>query len=300
MSRTKAVPERTKRPHLRDLFQAGELLTIEAGGQTFEVWVRNPPVDDHDEAIRKAGAKSARLRAAFKDQESDDALSLQSDLDQLETRQNLEEFILSGEDADLREQAYNDVLFGEWGSNWSDEEKNGQPGLAYLHTLEGLFTRKDELREKGVEPREIEEDPEVVRLQAAYDAFQGEVDERLGALRQAFKAKFQNEDEVALRKEAEKRLVDLLSRSAWVDEYMRWMLYFSCRDPDNHRQLYFNSPAEIGDLPQGIQTQIQEKYREVSRAGTDLKVLFTPETSLDLSAPSGASVETLEVSSPTG
>lgn len=294
--------EAKRRPHLRDLFDQGRELTIEVGGKEYVVWIRPPTVDNHEEAMRKAGAKQARLRQALKDKDSDEWLALAHDIENLETREELEAFILGGEEAELKEQAFNDILYGEWGSNWSSEEKEGQEGLDYYNVLEAYFNRQEEIKAHNAESSEKikpEEDPDLQRAKANYDKFQAEVDERLGALRKAFLLKYQNESDEYLRKEAEKRLIDILTRTVWYEEYNAWMTHLACRDPDNHKLLYFNHPSELAELPTYVQSQLVSGFQEVSRAGSDLKALSTPENSSDSSAPSEASAEDSQTSSQT-
>lgn len=277
-------------PHLRDLFRVGELVTLkipqpDGSIRTVDIWMRVPSPDNQQEAIRKAGAKQARLRQALKDPTSDDYTALLSDMDALEQRSDMEEFLLSVDDSELREQAYNDVLYGDYGSNWdSEEDKNKQPGLDYLNVLQATYDRSEELKAEGL-PQE--NDPEMQRLQAVWQRFQDEVDERLGALRQQAALKFQSESDASLREQIWKRLVDLLTRTAWLEEYNLWLIHFACRYPNDRKKFYFRDPFEIRELPEYVQSQINDGYREVSRAGSDLKGLSTPVNSSDLSGQSG-------------
>jgi hypothetical protein len=277
-------------PHLRDLFRIGEEVSLKVPQPdgtiaSVSIWMRVPTTDNQQEAIRKAGAKQARLRQALKDKDSDDYAALMADMDQIEARDDMEEFLLSTEDSDLREKAYNEVLYGEFGSNWeAEDKKTGEPGLDYLNVLQATFDRSEELKAEGLP---LEEDPEMARLQAVYDQFQAEVDDRLGELRRAESLKLKNRSDEELRAEIWKKMVDLLSRTAWLEEYSTWLTFFACRNPNDRKKFYFRDPGEIAELPEYVQAQIRDKYREISRIGGDLKVSSTPENSSDSSGQSG-------------
>lgn len=276
-------------PHLRDLFRIGEEVSLKVPQPdgtiaSVAIWMRVPSTDNQQEAIRKAGAKQARLRQALKDKNSDDYAALTADMDQIEARSDMEEFLLSTEDSELREQAYNEVLYGEFGSNWESEEKGGKPGLDYLNVLQAVFDRGEELKADGL-PHE--DDPEMARLQAVYGQFQAEVDDRLGELRRAAALKLKNQTDEQMRAEIWKKMVDLLSRTAWLEEYSTWLTFFACRYPNDHKKFYFRDPGEIAELPEYVQVQIRDKYREISRIGGDLKASSTPENSSDSSVQSG-------------
>jgi hypothetical protein len=284
------VAEKTQ-PHLRDLFRVGEEVTLKVPQPdgtvaSVSMWMRVPSPDNQQEAVQKAGAKQARLRQALRDENSDEHIALMGDMDQLDTREDMEEFVLSVEDGELRERAYNEVLYGEYGSNWEsgDNKETGEPGLDYMGVLQATFDRSEELKVEGIPP---EDDEEFQRLQMVYNQFQSEVDERAGELRNAAAVKIKNQSDDQLRNVIWKRMVDLLCRTAWLEEYTRWLTFYACRYPNDRKKFYFRDPGEIADLPEFVQNQISDKYREVTRAGADLKASSTPVNSSDLSGQSG-------------
>lgn len=121
VARTGVPTERDREPHLRDLFQLGEEITIQAptnrGLKEIHLWMRPPNPEQTQEALRKAGARQARERAAYRNKEGERYLTLTSEVDQFEDKDQLLEFLLSTEDNETKERAYNDILYGDWGHN---------------------------------------------------------------------------------------------------------------------------------------------------------------------------------------
>lgn len=301
MARTALSVVKETQPHLRDLFRVGQTATIQVptdkGVQSVDLWVRNPGPDHQQEAIRKAGVARARMRMAFKDTNSDEYIAMREEVDSLETRQDLEDFLASTDESELREQAYNEILYGEWGSNWSAEEKDGVEGLDYLNNLQAMLERRNQLEDDPAKPR-LDQDPEYERLRLVYEQFQNEVTERVGVLRQAKMLGLQGESDEDLRNRILKVIIDLMCQSAWVDEYNQWMLVYAFRYPEDKKRLYFRDPTDVADLPSSVQAQLLDHFREVSRAGNDLKGSSSPEISSDLSEQSEAPEEVSNPSSP--
>lgn len=275
-------------PHLRDLFRVGQEvpISIDADPENdIKIYMRVPSPDQQQEAIRRAGAKQARVKSSHKDKDGDDYQTLMSSVEEFETKDELVEFLLKLADSELQEEAYNDILYNDdYGSNWTEStNERGMEGRDYLNTLQAMFDRRNEVQAMG---GKLEEDEEYTRLDATFRAFQDEVTERHGALRQAKALKFQNEGEDELRAKVAKDMIDVIAKTSWLQEYNDWMIFFACRYPDRPNVLYFNSPLEIDDLPPSVQKQIHEGFAEVNQAGTDLKDLPTPGSSSPSSEPS--------------
>lgn len=307
MARPAVKPtEREREPHLRDLFQVGKPIEISAPTMTglhrIKVWMRPPNPDQTQDAIRRAGARQVRTKAVYRDKTSESYQLMVEEVAGFESRQDLLDFLMHTEDENLREQAYNEVLYGEWGSNWAASEKDGQEGLDYLGILEALYARRQEIEahnQEAIEKIVAEDDEELRSVQVLYDQFQAEVEERQGELRQDKLTEFNRDTDDVLREKVLKVVIDIECRTAWLEEYQSWMLFYSCRRMTDKKQLYFDNPDEITELPNVVQAQLNAGYREVTRAGADLKESPSPESSLLSSGPSGVSEEDSQTSSQT-
>lgn len=278
--------------HLRDLFRTGYEGTVYVPdpdtGEILEIkiWFRKPDPGLTQEAAQKSQAKQARTRIKLKDKESDEYMALAASWMVEDDPERLKETLLLLEDSKLRDQAQQDVLHGDFGSNWGQVEKNGIEPLDWLGSVSTLFARREEIRvhnldyepsdERWIKP---EEDPDLLRLQAIYDQYNNEVDERLAELRQQASKEFDGLTVQAMQEKLEKRGMEMEARVSFMAEYQLQMLYHACREVDNHSKYYFKSPAEITELPDSVQTQLYERYQELEFTNSDLKTLPTPASS---------------------
>lgn len=62
-------------------------------------------------------------------------------------------------------------------------------------------------------------------------------------------------------KAIEKR-IDQIGSAAFMVAYEEWILFYSCRDDEDHLELYFEKPEDIKRLPEKVQAALATKARE--------------------------------------
>ena len=279
--------------HIRDLFSTGQMFTVEAVNSEmepieFEVWLRKPTPDAMKEINDKAGAAAARVRAKYRDPDNPRLITLEDEMKSL-NRDGVLDFILEAREPELRQQAYNIVLFSEdVGSNWSEadiEKDDGEviPPKDYLNTVLAAAERlveiekfNSELSEEDVHLRiDPEQDEEFVSLDVIQQEFNDEVEGELEKLRQAERNKHKNKTTDSLRKEALKMIIDTDVNIVRYQKIRFEQVLYCTRYPDDKDRRYFKDTDEIESLPTSILEQLLDGVEEVISGPGDIKNLLS-------------------------
>lgn len=248
-------------PHLRDLVKIGEVVTIEVGDVEVEIYMRKPGQVQQEDAAGKARAAQTRRKLIYQE-DSDERKSILDTVEGLGQDERAELLINMGES--LHQRARNEVLYSEdYGSDWGEE---GEHLIGYLDALDArlLF-----LEEQGEEVPD--HDQEVLNLRAEIDRFEREVHSRQKELEDIEKRRIAQLSEEEVVGQLTNGLITTESNLAWYQEYMDWMLYYACRDPENNAKSYFKNITEMRDMPEQIISQIRNRYENLSLDGGDLK-----------------------------
>ena len=267
--------------HLKDLFKTGEMVALEfvdpgdpAEIVSVELWLRKPTAAQQQEAMAKAQAKKARKRRALKDEESDDRVALVEELDEMETREEIIEYLVKYQEPTLRSKAMNDVLYDkDVGSDWGDD------GAKYLEVVDAVSQRyqeilafNDDLAEADKDKRIVaDEDEDVLRLSAEQERFETEVEDRLSTYLDEERAKYKGKKLSELRNLLLKERIDVQSGLEWYQEYRTQLLFYALRYPENKKRLYFDSVSDILELPDYVQAKLFAAFDNVERGVDELK-----------------------------
>jgi hypothetical protein len=267
--------------HLSEFFKSGELFTLEVPDHSnpdkpfkFELWLQKPNPLQQDAAMKKARAKQARIRQKFRDETSDEYLGLREEVEQLGGVEELVDTLLQLEEAKLRQQAYQEVLYSEEvGSDW------GTDGKSYLDLLAAIKDRYDEIMKANESLAEedkhlaikFQEDEELLRLNAEEAKFEEETAERTAKLLEIERSRLHGHSTEALRQMLFKRMTDTEAGLAWLQEYRMLMLFNACRRVDNHKRLYFDDLDRIWELPDYVRTQLMDAYNNLDQGLDDIK-----------------------------
>ena len=280
-----------KTPHLRDLFVTGMPVNIDLydptdpdNTQTINLWMRKPSAQHYEEALGKARGKQGRRRQLYRDPNSDEFLALNEQIAELDTKDRLVEELLAFQKADLQSRAYNEALYGDADE---DEPRWGKEGADYLDVLAGLRDRHDEIEAHNASLAEedvtlkikVEEDEEVLRLNAYLDEFTEMRNERLEKLEARARAVLEAKTMDTLRKELMKEMIDLEVKLVHYQEFKTLMVFFASRYPDDHHKFYFSNADEIWDLPDFVRIQLFDAYDKLEQGADQLKNSPSPQPS---------------------
>lgn len=275
-----------KQAHLSDLLKTGKEVrfeTTDEDGEEVEIaiWLRKPVSAQHEEAVAKARGSQARRRSTFRDKESDEYVSLMDDMEQFETKEDIITQLMRFEEHDLRSQAYNEILYDEDIAPRDEDGELfwGEAGEQYVELLSAMTARMAEITEYndklGAEDDDMliafDQDEELMRLEKQRSQLDEQVNERYEKLAAVKKEEFKARRFDDLKKELIKRLVDLDASIAWHDVYNKWMLFFSCRMPDDHQKRYFRDVDEIDMLPPLVRQTLQDEVDDLSQGLDDTK-----------------------------
>ena len=284
-----------KQMHLQDLFRTGKEVRFELDFEDdpveIVIWMRKPTAGQQDEALNKARGKQARRKKAYRDKESDEYVSLLSDVESMEDVDELKTQIIRFDEAQLRAQAFNEVLHNE---KYAPKDENGEllwgeNNTGYLDLLTAIQQRMEEIQRFNSELEEedqalrieFETDEELVALQEDRDAFENHVTTRYEDLRQIELDKLKGQKGIQLRNQLLKKMIEAESSLVWYEEYRSWMLYFSCRKPEDKTKPYFDDPAQLMDMPTGVIIYLEDQLNDLDKSGPALKNLPSPLSSSD-------------------
>ena len=264
-----------KQPHIRDLFVRGEKAEIRffADGQMqhIEVYVKKPTPLEQQEAQRKARIVKARTRLRLS--EGDDRLALEQELSSLD-KDGLIEVLMSFHTSELDQRAHNDVLYGDYGSDWSSTGED-MIALSQAHTDRwSEIIDENEIRAKEeIELVDTDKDPELMRIQEKIDKFNEEKAEREKDMTDSKLADMRKWKRSIVFDKAMEKYVEVEADLAFYQEYQLHMLYEAVRYPDDHAKHYFQSPNEILEYPQVIRAQLSAAYEAMDMGAEHIKNL---------------------------
>jgi hypothetical protein len=262
-----------KRPHLSSLFKVGEVVVVaDSDGNEYRIFVRRPSPTQMEEAREYANGKMGRYKRSARDEESDSFIALSESLENQE-REDLMTSRAIFDAPELREQAFNEVLYDEdIGDDWETDDRYISTLAAVSSRLADIATYNKEMEESGADDRiDEEEDEQLTEVMVDYDLFQGQVEERSDELLVEKKASRGDMTDEQLREDIMKVTNDLESKMLWYEAYQVKMLYYACRYPDEKKKLYFADPGDVLEIPQYIRAQLYQAYERIEAGSDDLK-----------------------------
>lgn len=267
-------------PHLTQMFTPGKLKTIVYPGKPeVEIWVARPNSKQTQSAQRHARVERARRFRELTADDSEESMALDVQIGEF-TKSEIVDNILSRDQRQREQQAYNEVLYSEdYGSDW------GKDGATYLELLDAVITRMEEIQDHNIEMEAAEnpdgliqpvEDEELVRLQKEQSVFEKEVMERTDVLTKDARSDISVLGIDTLRRDLRKAMVEGECDIVWFGDFRGQMVWYAIRYPDKHGKLYFEKPGHIDDLPDSVQSQLFAAYEDVDMGSEQTKNLLTP------------------------
>lgn len=282
-----AKPRKTnieKRRRLSELYSDGGEVRFNKNGVVGEenpetdldviIWVQPPDPLQREEAVRAGQAARARALLAVKDITTDQGLEAHGFVDEL-TREQVTDYIINGESRDFRSRAIRDVLADK---EWED-----------FTALQDSLREWEELGE----PEGPDWDALLKRDKEYGEAVRTRVQEILDDTREGLKLL----EEEELRKRARKQYADAMGNQAFMQAYEVNMLFFSCRDDEDHDLLFFEDTQELQRQPEFVQIALANKLSEYIKDPAEAKNSPRVVPSSPQSEPPAAQ-ETSEASTP--
>ena len=271
--------------HLRDLIGSGETVTItDSGDNEYKIFVVRPSSLQQDRARSESNGAMARAKLEALEKRGDKYDALKMSFAELTDQTELVERRLAYEEGDIRDAAFNEVLYGL--------DDDGEPNMwqkddYYLEIVSGLAKRateikkyNDQMKEGGGDDLIIEdEDDELQALIEQQEQFRAAVDEVVEKKLAIEKVKFVNNTVDELREDLLLLALDLEAKMGWYQDFQLKMLYFACRYDDDKKKFYFDSPDDVGEIPDYVRSQLFNAYERIERGSGDLKNSLSPPNS---------------------
>lgn len=286
-----------QRRALDDLFMEGEEVRFGRDPETKEPWAKVGPFrDDHDErippepgticmfvrppnpvqreeAMRNANARRARaLVKTQRDKDSEEHLTSMAYLVDM-SDETLVDYVIMAKTAERTAEAERDVLSRE---EWKE-----------------MTSYQDAARQFAeMTPEQLENDPEWAAFSELEERYSRQIAERELQIQDAERSILTSIPRERVEEQALKKRSEFIGSQAFLNEYQRWMNYYSAREFDDSTLLFFTNVDDWATAHETIKEAVAEamepfitdgaEAKNSSRAapGSDLSVLpETPETS---------------------
>ena len=238
------------RRRLTDLYVVGKEVTFDDGaGEPITIWVQKLNPVDTSTAMKRANGERARVLSLKHHTDTDEYLAIRVDVEGMASeREGLIEYLIA-EDMAKHLQSKEAELAAE--DEWAKE-----------NYLEGLR----EAWENGLEDKWLvdPDDEEANRVRLEIKRFADTVVEQSDDHKDFLKAAYEDYTTEKLVDLVTDRMIEIQADMAWMKEFRRCEVWFCVRDPENHRDYYFENRDEVDALPLEVLQRIQDEYASLS------------------------------------
>lgn len=240
-----------KRKRLEALFDRGAYVRFNADSDgrpivdpevesesDMKIWVGPPSPLQREMAVREAQANRARMMIEARNNTDSTAwLTIRSFIAQLGT-DDLIEYVLDLDEGEYISQARRDILLQK---EWED------------------FNQLRDAMRQYEEAGSPVGDPEWEPLLERDREFGKQVNDRADEIRDDAKEGYKLMPRVKIEEKAIDKRIEQAGSAAFVNAYEEWMLFYACRDDEDHSVQYFDGKDEIKALPQPVQDALALK-----------------------------------------
>lgn len=234
--------------------------------EDMRIWVRPASPLQREMVVREAQAARARAMVTARDEDSREWITIRGFIAAL-TMDGLVEYVMDLDEATRLSEARRDVLKEK---EWED--------------FNALRDAMRQFEESGAE----RDDPEWASLMKRDQAFGDQVADRADELRADAREAFKLMPRPDLEKRAFEKRLDQAGSAAFMDSYETWMLYYACRDDDDHLVQYFDDPDDLKSAPQELQDGLSNRLARFITDAGEAKNSQGAVAGLPSSAPSDA------------
>lgn len=252
-----------KRKRLEALFDRGAYVRMNADSDgrpivdpevesdsDVKIWVGPPSPLQREMAVREAQAHRARLMIeARSSTDSASWVTIRSFIGQLGIDE-LIEYVLDLDESEYVSQARRDVLQQK---QWED------------------FNQLRDAMRQYEEAGSPVGDPEWESLLERDKEFGRQVTERIDEIRENAKDGYKHMPRGKVEEKAIDKRIEQAGSAAFVNAYEEWMLFYACRDDEDHSLLYFEHKDEIKSLPQPVQDALATKLASFITSASEAK-----------------------------
>lgn len=261
-----------KKRRLEDLYIVGRETTVDDGNGAVTVWLQKLNPMEHEKAVRRANAARVKVLAARRAPDSDDWQEMLADADEVGDRDALIQFVSAEELSKRRESAEAELSFAD---EWKKDD--------YLDGLRDLWTDEENpmADQYAMDPN----DEEARRVFLELKRFSDQVEEKVAPHVERLKRDFESVSDDDLRAKVADRMLEMKAGMEWLREFRACEVWFSTREPDDHKRLYFPDRSTVDQLADEVFTQLSEEYQKLVVAVDEGKASQQAPASSPSSAP---------------
>jgi hypothetical protein len=252
-----SVTNLSSRRRLTDLYIRGQEVSLEddavdendAPEPPIVVWVSKiSPLENKEAADRAASARATILAAKYFEDTHEDRIVYLDQLSSIDGREDMINFLIAPKMQEI-ELSHEAELASE--GKWSKDNYYESLREAWAG---GLAEKYDE------DPKDVD----AKKVHAELTKFVNEVEKRVDADRIDMQGEWDIKSDEELRHAVVDRLIESESDYAWLAEFRKWQLFYSVREPNNHKQKYFVAKEEVDSLDPRILHQLVDTFLQLS------------------------------------
>lgn len=214
------------------------------------IWVGPPSPLQREMAIREGQARRARVMLDARDREDSDTwLTIHNFVRGL-SMGALVDYVLELDEQEHYSQARRDILQQK---EWED--------------INQLRDAMRQYEEAGSPVGDPEWDKFLARDQELGD----QIYKRAMEIRDDARAGYMHMPRGKVEDKALDKRIDQAGSGAFMTTYEEWMLFYACRDDEDHTELYFDDPNDIKKLPTEVHGALAEKLQSFISDGAEAK-----------------------------
>lgn len=227
------------------------------------VWLTPPNPLQRDQALREAQARRARFMVvAHRQEDSSNSMISRALVTEMELA-TLIDYVLATGESERQQEATRDV---QGNKEWDD----------YTALQDSIR----QWREKG-EPEGEEWDALLARDREYGDQLR----KRLDQLRESSRESLEMMPRETLEERASRSRMEMLANQEFMVEYEAQMLFYACRDDEDHSDLFFESVEELQQQAEEVQQALADVLAEFISDEAEAKNSQGAESGLDSSTP---------------
>lgn len=252
-----------KRRRLEALFDRGEYVRFNSDSDghpivnpetedksDMKIWVGPPSPLQREMAVREAQAARARTMINARDKEdSEEWLAVRGFLQGV-AHERLVDYVLDIDDNEFITQARRDILKQK---QWDD------------------FNEFRDAMRQYEEAGAPEDDPEWNTLLERDNEFGRQVLTRADEIKDGAREGYKLMPRVKLEEKALDKRIEQAGSASFLTEYEDWMVFYACRDDEDHSELYFEHPKDIKALPEPVQEALVATLRKYITEASEAK-----------------------------
>lgn len=265
-----------KTRRLSDLYRRGVEVTVadDEGDDPVRVWLQKLNPVENESAIRAANAYRARVLMKKRQPDSEEFLATMNEVIDY-SPEDLVQYLAVYKVATEAE-----ALEAEYAEekDWTKDDY-----------LQGL---RDSWEEGGLKERYFAQDkendildPEAQTCFDEIERFTTGVDARLEQERTALAKDYEQRSHEELQEMVMDQIFRMQADLQWMMEYHKMELYLGVRNPENHKERYFEARAEVDELEAEVVGRLVEEYQTLTVGVTEGKDLPEKEDSSSASKP---------------